>query len=71
PADALQRNLEWQGAFYDAIVPFATGGAYQNFIDPSLRDWRSAYYGANLARLETIKRRVDPTHAFKFPEAIP
>lgn len=69
--DVLQRNLEWQGDFYDAIVPFAKGGAYQNFIDPSLKNWETAYYRANLPRLETVKRRVDPAHVFAFPEAIP
>jgi FAD/FMN-containing dehydrogenase len=71
PAGAVQRNLEWQSEFYAALAPFAKGGAYQNFIDPSLTGWKSAYYGANLARLETIKRRVDPTHVFNFPQAIP
>jgi FAD/FMN-containing dehydrogenase len=71
PSDEIQRNLEWQAGFYEAILPFAKGGAYQNFIDPSLRDWKSAYYGANLPRLEALKARVDPTHAFNFAEAIP
>ena len=66
----LQRALEWQSRFYEAIVPVAKGGAYQNFIDPSLEDWKTAYYGTNLSRLETIKQRVDPTHVFNFPEAI-
>jgi FAD/FMN-containing dehydrogenase len=67
----LQRNLAWQSDFYDAIVPLARGGAYQNFTDPSLADWKNAYYGVNLPRLETLKDRVDPTHLFDFPEAIP
>ncbi|HVA33198.1 MAG TPA: BBE domain-containing protein, partial [Candidatus Baltobacteraceae bacterium] len=71
PRDALQRNLQWQADFYAAIVPLAQGGAYQNFIDPSLSDWKQAYYGSNLARLETIKKRFDPSHVFEFPEAIP
>lgn len=70
-AEDVAGNLDWQSGFYNAIVPLAKGGAYQNFIDPSLRDWKSAYYGSNLARLETIKSRVDPTHTFTFPEAIP
>jgi hypothetical protein len=69
-ASELQRNLDWQSAFYAAIVPLAKGGAFQNFIDPSLTDWKTAYYGANLARLEAIKKRVDPTGVFRFPESI-
>jgi FAD/FMN-containing dehydrogenase len=71
PADTLQHNLEWLSAFYEAIVPIAKGGAYQNFIDPSLTDWKAAYHGANLAKLEAIKRRVDPAGVFTFREAIP
>ena len=70
-AAQLQTNLEWLDGFYQAIAPIAGGGAYQNFIDPSLADWKSAYYGENLARLEAIKRQVDPDHVFRFPEAIP
>lgn len=67
----VKRSLEWQNGFYEAVVPLAKGGAYQNFIDPSLKDWQTAYYGANLAQLESIKNRVDPTGVFTYPEAIP
>lgn len=70
-ASALQRSLAWQSAFYAVIVALAEGGAYQNFIDPTLRDWASAYYGANLARLEAIKKNVDPDRVFTFAEAVP
>ena len=28
-------------------------GAYQNYIDPTLENWQDAYYGSNLARLES------------------
>lgn len=70
PPDALQHNLAWLTDFYAAIVPMAKGGAYQNFIDPSLTDWKTAYHGTNLPRLEAIKKRVDPTRLFTFPEAI-
>ena len=71
PRDTLRRNLAWLSDFYEAIVPIAEGGAYQNFIDPSLTDWKSAYHGSNLEKLEAIKKRVDPTGVFTFPEAIP
>jgi len=67
----LRQNLEWQSGFYEAIVPIAKGGAYQNFIDPSLTDWKRAYHGSNLAKLEAIKKRVDPGGVFTFREAIP
>ena len=71
PDRTLRDNLGWLNAFYETIVPIAKGGAYQNFIDPSLTDWKTAYHGTNLARLEAIKQHVDPTNVFTFPEAVP
>ncbi len=70
PHDTLRHNLDWLDGFYAAIVPLAKGGAYQNFIDPSLADWKTAYHGANLPRLEAIKKRVDPTGVFAFAEGL-
>src|SRR5260370_17701 len=43
-----RRAHDWQDGFYQAMLPFVGGGAYQNFPDPSLADWRRRYYGANL-----------------------
>ena len=71
PSATVAKNLAWQREFYDAYISYATGGAYQNFIDPSLRDWKTAYYGSNLPRLERIKAKYDPDNVFNFPEAIP
>lgn len=67
----IRRGHEWQNRFYDAMVPFAGEGAYQNFMDPELRDWPRAYYGGNLARLRQIKASVDPSGVLTFPQAIP
>lgn len=68
--ELVVQNRAWQDRFYDAIRPYSTGGAYQNFIDPSLADWRNAYYRENLDRLERIKKQVDPGRLFDFPQAI-
>jgi FAD/FMN-containing dehydrogenase len=70
PPHAVVLARDWQERFYAAVRPFSTGGAYQNFADPSLTDWRRAYYGDNLDRLQDIKTRVDPTRRFDFPQAI-
>jgi FAD/FMN-containing dehydrogenase len=69
-AGVVARNRDWQDRFYEAMRRFSTGGAYQNFADPSLQDWRTAYYANNLNRLETIKQAVDPDRLFKFPQAL-
>ncbi|MFB7945828.1 FAD-binding oxidoreductase [Kitasatospora phosalacinea] len=52
------------------VAPHATGGAYLNFTDPDLRNWREAYYGANYPRLVATKHRHDPDGLFAFPQSI-
>jgi FAD/FMN-containing dehydrogenase len=69
--ETVARTQDWQDDFYEAIRPFTDGRAYQNFPDPSLTDWRTAYYGENLARLSCAKGQVDPHRVFRFPQAIP
>jgi FAD/FMN-containing dehydrogenase len=69
-AEAVARSRDWQDRFYEAMRRFSTGGAYQNFADPSLRDWRTAYYADNLSRLESIKRAADPDRLFNFAQAL-
>lgn len=70
-ADVVARNRDWQDAFYEAMLPFATPGSYQNFPDPSLTDWLQSYYGSNLPRLREIKALADPTSVFRYPQGIP
>jgi len=59
---------QWVRGFHAAMRPYASGFAYQNDIDPELGDWERAYYGANLARLQAIKRRADPAGRFAFAQ---
>lgn len=60
----------WQDGFYAALGPLGGGGAFVNFPDAALVDWRQRYYGSNLDRLARIKAAVDPTNLFTFPQAI-
>jgi hypothetical protein len=67
----VSAGLDWLDGLYQAMRPFSTAQAYQNFIDPALADWQAAYYGTNLHRLKQVKRNWDPDRAFRFPQAIP
>ena len=61
----------WINGVWRAARPFASGQAYQNYIDPQLATWQRAYYGSNLARLRQVKRTYDPDFKFRFKQAIP
>jgi len=68
--DALERAIEWQSKLYEMVASRTSGGAYQNFADPSLSNPQEAYYGSNLKRLQTIKAKYDPDFVFRFAQAV-
>ncbi len=67
---AVARQHAWQQSFWQSMRPYASGQAYQNYIDPSLANWRQAYYGANYTRLTQVKAAYDPDRVFSFPQAV-
>ena len=71
PKKLVEENLAWQELFYTEVNKAAKGtGAFQNFPDPSLKDWSSAYYGENYPKLRQVKTAYDKTDLFTYPQGI-
>ena len=70
PSSVISNGQTWLTWLGDDVFNTATG-AYQNYIDPTLSDWRDAYYGSNLDRLVTVKGAYDPENHFSFAQSIP
>jgi FAD/FMN-containing dehydrogenase len=60
----------WLNTAHRAMAPYASGAAYQNYADPTLTNWRKAYYGAALPRLTQLKKQYDPNGFFTYPQAL-
>ena len=71
PAAAVRRARAWLEDWYASLRPYASGEVYQNYIDPYLKNWERAYYGANLARLQRVKAKWDPDDVWHFPQSVP
>ena len=71
PASVAAANQTWLANTWQAMRPYASGGAYVNCIDPNLPNWQQAYYGANLPRLQQVKAIYDPGNLFHFAQSIP
>ncbi len=63
-------DTQWIRDIHGAMRSYASGAAYQNYIDPELLTWERAYYGTNLSRLKLAKRAYDGRNAFKFAQGV-
>ena len=63
PADDT-RGIGWARDFFTASAPFASGGAYVNFLTADEGDRVRAAYGSNYTRLTQVKRTYDPHNLF-------
>ncbi|MHC5904797.1 FAD-binding oxidoreductase [Streptomyces sp. S6] len=60
----------WLNTAHKAMQPHASGAAYQNYTDPTLTNWRKAYYGDAAPKLAKVKQQYDPTKFFSYPQGI-
>lgn len=70
PEHGPQAARAWIDGAFGTLSRWWSGRSYQNFMDSRLADWRRAYYGENLARLQRVKQRYDAERFFDFPQAI-
>ena len=68
--DGFAWDPTWANAMRSRMSAWSTGGAYVNYLDPSLTDWQAAYYGANYPRLQQVKKAVDPGRVLSMPQGI-
>ncbi|HSO20916.1 MAG TPA: BBE domain-containing protein, partial [Desulfosarcina sp.] len=70
--DAAQdaAGIAWARDFFDASAPYASAGAYVNFMTADEGQRVASAYGANYPRLRQIKRRFDPDNLFHNFQAI-
>jgi FAD/FMN-containing dehydrogenase len=59
-----ERCIAWARAFFQASSPYASAGAYVNFMTEEEGDRVTAAYGANYNRLTQIKKQYDPGNLF-------
>ncbi len=71
PAPIPPDIRDWMAELWETVHPHSTGRSYQNFPDPELPDWATAYYGDNLVRLEGLKAAWDPDGVFDHLQGIP
>jgi len=57
-------GIAWARAFFKASAPYASAGAYVNFMTEDEGDRVAAAYGVNYARLKQVKKKYDPKNIF-------
>jgi FAD/FMN-containing dehydrogenase len=62
--------IAWAREFFQASAPYASAGAYVNFMTQEEGDRVAAAYGSNYDRLVQIKQRYDPENVFHLNQNI-
>jgi FAD/FMN-containing dehydrogenase len=65
-----KKCVVWARDFFKASAPYASAGAYVNFMTEDEADRIAAAYGSNFARLAEIKRKHDPDNIFHMNQNI-
>ena len=60
-----ERVRSWARRVFQDAAPHASGSGYVNFLTEDESERVAASYGANFARLQSLKRRFDPANLFR------
>ncbi|EHK0032087.1 FAD-binding oxidoreductase [Vibrio parahaemolyticus] len=69
-AEDDQACIAWARDFFTKTKPYASGGAYINFLTQDEAERTEFAYGPTYARLQQIKKKYDPTNLFKMNQNI-
>ncbi|MCX4828368.1 FAD-binding oxidoreductase [Streptomyces sp. NBC_01016] len=70
PTTSGSAARDWLSSAHASMRPYASGAAYQNYADASLKNWKQAYYGDAAPRLTKVKHTYDPSDFFTFPQSL-
>lgn len=65
-----ERGIAWAREFFRKAAPFASGGAYINFLTQDETDRIEFAYGKTYERLVALKKKYDPTNFFRMNQNI-
>jgi hypothetical protein len=65
-----ERCTAWARAFFEDSIPYASAGAYVNFMTGDEEERVAAAYGLNYDRLVLIKKQYDPENVFHLNQNI-
>jgi len=65
-----QKCIRWAREFFDEVKPYASEGAYVNFMTEDEQERVSAAYNQNYERLVEIKTKYDPKNIFHMNQNI-
>jgi FAD/FMN-containing dehydrogenase len=65
-----ESGVSWAREFYKASAPYASSGAYVNFMTDEEGDRVASAYGTNYKRLVKIKSKYDPENLFHLNQNI-
>ena len=65
-----ERGMAWAREFFKKAEPFASPGAYINFLTQEEGDRVAFAYGPAFARLVEVKKKYDPTNLFRMNQNI-